>query len=52
MNKKYWYKFTVYWCVLCGHETKYKERIYDKPKPDDYYERYIWIQTACSQHFI
>ncbi len=29
-KKKYWYHTTVYACVLCGKETKYKERVYDK----------------------
>ena len=45
--KKYWYAIDTYECVLCGHTTIYKERVYDKKlKVHNYY------QDACPQHFI
>ena len=33
MKKKYWYKFYIGECPLCGRNQSYKERQYsDKPK--------------------
>ena len=39
--KKYWYKFTCYYCPVCGRgEDEWeKERIYT-PKPENGWERY------------
>jgi len=51
-KKGYWYKTEVEYCVLCGKETKHRERIYDRPRPDDPGERTIWRETACHEHFI
>ena len=51
-KKGYWYKTTVYACVLCGHENRYRERIYDRPKPEDPNERLIWHDDACPRHFM
>jgi len=48
----YWYLTTIYECVLCGHETKYRERIYDRPKPRDRSDRIIYRQDACHGHFL
>ena len=31
-KRKYWYTLTIYECPLCGHENKYRERVYVKPK--------------------
>jgi hypothetical protein len=47
----YWYHTTIYMCVLCGYEDKYKERRYD-PKPEDPCDRINVIQNACHTHFI
>jgi hypothetical protein len=47
---KYWYFVTVYTCVLCGHEDKYRERRYD-PKPADWWERHKFHEEACGSHF-
>jgi len=45
-KKKYWYAIDVYVCVICGRETKYKERVYDENlKGTNYYEE------ACGCHF-
>ena len=30
----YWILTEVYECVLCGRENIYRERVYDRPKPD------------------
>lgn len=46
---KYWYRTDVYECVLCGHEKKYRYRVYDKPKPEN---TTFWQQDACPTHFI
>lgn len=29
--KKYWYKFNIYECPVCGRGDSYKERVYTKP---------------------
>jgi len=50
-KKKYWYYTEIYTCVLCGRETKYKERRYT-PKPKDYGDRNIWRDDACGEHFM
>jgi hypothetical protein len=39
VRKGYWILFTMYYCPSCGGERVYKERVYDKPKPDDWNER-------------
>jgi len=39
MNK-YWYKFTCFYCPVCGSEDWIKERQYT-PKPEDGNERYV-----------
>ena len=50
-KKKYWYFTTTYSCVLCGTETKYKERKYT-PKPENPGDRQNWYDTACQEHFM
>jgi hypothetical protein len=47
----YWYHTTIYMCVLCGCEDKYRERRYD-PKPENPADRINIIQNACNTHFI
>ena len=34
-KSKYWYRFHITECVLCGSTDEWKERVYDKPKPDN-----------------
>ena len=41
-KKKYWYMFHIRYCPVCGYEEKWKERVYDKPKPKDDNARYDW----------
>jgi hypothetical protein len=48
---KYWYKFYISECVLCGSGYTEKERMYT-PKPEDPRERYEYHQTACQSHFL
>lgn len=38
--KKYWYKFYVGECPVCGRNASYKERIYGE-KPKNIQDRYI-----------
>ena len=49
--KKYWYYTEIWTCVLCGAETKYKERKYT-PKPENSSDRIIYHEDACNTHFI
>ncbi len=52
-DRQYWYEFHVSECVLCGSDASYKERVYDRPKPDDPQERYKQdAQWACDTHFL
>ncbi|KKL68657.1 hypothetical protein LCGC14_2122790 [marine sediment metagenome] len=49
---KYWYAFHWSECVLCGRSKSWKERISDKPKPEDPHERHIQEPAwACDDHF-
>ena len=45
--QKYWYYTTIYECVLCGRQTKYRERRYT-PKPENWEDRYDYNQEACN----
>lgn len=36
-KKKYWYKFSIYYCPLCGRDSSTKYRVYEKPKLEDRY---------------
>ena len=47
----YWYFTEVVSCVLCGKETRNKERRYT-PKPDNPSERTVWREDACHNHFM
>ena len=49
LNNTYWYLITIYYCVICGKEDKYRERIYDKPKPENWNERNIFIENMCDK---
>jgi hypothetical protein len=44
---KYWYHTEINVCVLCGKETKTRERVYQKDKAGT-----VWIDDACHNHFI
>lgn len=39
-KKKYWYKFYIEYCPVCGQERKDKQRVYGV-KPKDYKKIYI-----------
>jgi len=43
----YWYLYTTYYCPQCCREDVYKERVYDRPKPNNYSERHIWREVWC-----
>ena len=47
---KYWYHTTIYMCVLCGRENKYRERR-PMPKPEEHWKRIEVIEDACHGHF-
>jgi hypothetical protein len=46
-----WYEVTAFVCVLCGHTDEYRERRWT-PKPENPAERFHYIETACSGHFL
>lgn len=43
---KYWYRTEITACVLCGHETKFKFRVYNQSEAGTY-----WADDACGNHF-
>ena len=45
MKKKYWYRFITEYCPQCGNDSTWKERIYDKPKPEKKQDRYIFKEV-------
>ena len=46
--RKFWYKFIIHYCPVCGKEDCFKERIYTI-RPKDRSERYsfIYIYDYC-----
>lgn len=44
-KKKYWYLTEVYCCVLCGKETKYKNRVYRIEE-----KGVKWLDDLCWEH--
>lgn len=42
MKQKYWIKFHIYECPVCGRGYEERERIYNKLKPICDNERYIF----------
>lgn len=47
----YWYMYSYEECVLCGLSYEEKWRVYDRPKPEDPYERHKFNQFVCGEHF-
>ncbi len=47
MKKKYWYKFFIEECPMCGRNSQWKERIYGKPRPIKKEDRYKFSQVWC-----
>jgi len=31
-KQKYWYICYVHYCPVCGHERRFRERVYEKPE--------------------
>lgn len=45
----YWYMFTYYECPVCGASDSTKERVYDRPKPENFFERHEYYPIQwCS----
>ncbi len=44
-KKKYWYATDVYCCVLCGRETKYRQRVYNENE-----KGIEWHDDVCWEH--
>ncbi len=47
----HWYKIDTWACVLCGHESTCRTRMFT-PRPEDYRERVTYHDTACDYHFL
>ena len=45
-KRKYWYKYEVVECLVCGRRSEDKERQYTR-KPKNYYKRHIWKFRYC-----
>lgn len=46
VKPKYWYRDTIYSCVLCSKDTHYRERVYNESEKGT-----TVIETACCNHF-
>lgn len=46
-KRKYFIRHESRVCVICGRTTNTRERVYDINKAG-----LIWMDTACSEHFI
>jgi hypothetical protein len=49
--RAHWYKISTWYCVLCGHEDTYRERMFT-PRPEDHNQRRTLHETACGHHFL
>jgi hypothetical protein len=47
IKKSYWYLFHYEECPDCGVVDQWKERIYDKPKPEAIIDRYVYGYMRC-----
>lgn len=45
-NRRYWTRKHVGECPACGKDVSYKERVYDKPPPEDPYDRLVHLKDA------
>lgn len=45
---RYWIRFHVGECPVCGRDASYRERVYDEPKPDDDRKRYVQIPNTLT----
>lgn len=43
--RPYWIESDIYYCPLCGAERKYSERVYDRPKPEEWPDRNHVIES-------
>lgn len=41
MKRKYWILFHHDICQVCGDDSGYRERVYDKPKPENPFKRHV-----------
>ncbi len=47
-KQKYWYKFFIGECPVCGRDASYKVRMYgDKPRNQE--DRYVYL--SCSETY-
>ncbi len=44
-KKTYWIETDIYYCPLCMREKKYRQRVYDRPRPEKWHERNHIIET-------
>ena len=51
-GKGSWYLTTIVVCPPCGWERVYRERITDRPKPNDARERVEVIESGCVSCFL
>ena len=49
---KYWYKFYITECVICGAGDEGTRVRQYSPKPDDPNERYDYQQFVCDLHYL
>ena len=45
----YWYEYVTVECGICGNVIyTFKRRVYDRPRPNSFYERHIYELDAHS----
>lgn len=50
IKKKYWYRFHVGECPVCGRDKSYRERVYGR-KPKEQCKRYVYLShTSTYDH--
>jgi hypothetical protein len=43
--RKWWIETDIYYCPMCMSEKKYRSRVYDRPRPEQWHERNHIIET-------
>lgn len=47
----YWYRIITNECVLCGAGGTHRIRVYGKPRPEKFEDRYTYNQYLCDNHY-
>ena len=47
IKSKFWIRFNIYQCPVCGYEDIIRERVFDEEKPKELEKRYLVNNHYC-----